>query len=197
MSSEISVIAVSDQTSLNAAIEQLDQTTASGNYQIQFTGNITEGQAGQPDGIYAISLQSGVTLTIDGGGYSLNGGGSNGGLAVISGDVTIQNLTITDTVAQGGNGSGNGGGGAGLGGGLFVGPTANVTLDNVSFSNDAAKGGNGGTGGFAGAGGNSSLILPAGNDGNPGTPGTPGIPGTPSGAEWHGRRARRNGWRRP
>jgi large repetitive protein len=122
---------VSDQASLNAAIEQIDQATAPGAYQINFTGDITEGESGQPDGIYALSLQSGVTLTIDGGGYTLNGGDSNSGLAVISGDVTIQNLTIADTLAQGGSGTGDGGGGAGLGGGLFVGPTANVTLDNV------------------------------------------------------------------
>ena len=180
MSSPVNVIEVSDQATLNAAIEQLDQTTTPGNYQIQFTGNITEGESGQPDGIYAISLHSGVTLTIEGGNFSLNGAGSDGGLAVISGNVTIQNLTITDTLAQGGAGTGDGGGGAGLGGGLFVGPTANVTLDNVSFSEDAAKGGDGGTGGFAGAGGNSSLLLPAGNDGGAGAGGTAGAQGTPN-----------------
>jgi hypothetical protein len=174
------VFTVSDQASLNAAIEQLDQTTTPGAYQINFSGDITEGQSGQPDGIYALSLQSGVTLTIDGGGHSLNGGDSNGGLAVISGDVTIQNLTIADTLAQGGSGTGDGGGGAGLGGGLFVGPTANVTLDNVSFSHDAAQGGDGGLGGSAGAGGNSNLILPAGNAGHTGAAGTAGAPGTPS-----------------
>ena len=169
-------ITVSSSADLNSAIEQLDQTTTAGNYTIVFTGNITEGEPGQPDGIYAISLQSGVTLTIDGGGYALDGAGSNGGLAVISGDVTIQNLSINGTLAQGGAGQGDGGGGAGLGGGLFVGETANVTLDNVLFTGDAAQGGAGGDGGAA-AGGNSSIIFaPKSATGHPAAGGAQGLP---------------------
>ena len=172
-----SPITVSSQADLNSAIEQLDQTTTAGNYTIVFTGNITEGEPGQPDGIYAISLQSGVTLTIDGGGYALDGAGSNGGLAVISGDVTIQNLSINGTLAQGGAGQGDGGGGAGLGGGLFVGETANVTLDNVLFTGDAAQGGAGGDGGAA-AGGNSSIIFaPKSATGHPAAGGAQGAAG--------------------
>lgn len=76
------------------------------------------------------------------------------------GTVTLQNLTIQNAVAKGGNGGTGGGGGMGAGGGLFVGndgtfpflqPT--VTLQNVSFSNTLAQGGNGSTRGVADSGG--------------------------------------------
>ena len=139
-------IIVSTQDQLNAAILQLETTATSGAYTISFATTITEGEAGQPAGIYAISLPTGVSLTIQGGGFALNGAGQAGGLAVLGGQVTIDDLTIEDTVAQGGDGDGSAGGGAGLGGGLFVGPTAHVTIDNLTFQGDQAVGGNGGNG---------------------------------------------------
>src|SRR4051812_34922675 len=83
-------------------------------------------------------------LVIDGGGHTLSGnsqfrgffvaGFSDGGSQFVS--ATIQNLTIANTLARGGDGgsgTAGGGGGGGLGGGLFVGPLANVTLSNVNF----------------------------------------------------------------
>ncbi|MGO8740102.1 Hint domain-containing protein [Rhodoblastus sp.] len=172
------VISVNSQTSLNAAIETVNGS-APGAYEIQITSSFTEGDAGQPAGLYAINLQSGVTLTINGDGQVLSGGGADGGLAVLSGNVTIESLTIEDTVAAGGAGSKSGGGGAGLGGGLFVGPTAKVTLDNVLFQSDEAKGGNAGDGGGGGAGGNSSLLIaPTGAPGGDGAKGADGASGT-------------------
>ena len=177
-----SPIQVSTQAELNSAIKQMDSTSAPGDYTIQLTGDIDEGQAGQPAGIDAISLASGVNLTIDGQNNKIDGAGGNGGLAVLQGNVTIQSLTLEDTVAQGGDGSGSGGGGAGLGGGLFVGTGAHVTVDDLTFTGDAAKGGDGGAGGGGGAGGVSSLIAPPlGNTGAPGTPGLSygGLTGTP------------------
>jgi T5SS/PEP-CTERM-associated repeat protein len=150
---------VSSQTELNAAIEALDQQTTPGSYTIKISGDITEGDPGQPAGIVAIDLASGVTLTIDGGGHVLNGAGANSGLAVLGGKVTISDLTIEDTVATGGDGDHSGGGGAGLGGGLFVGPGGNVVISNVQFANDSAVGGKGGAGGGGGGGGNSSVIY--------------------------------------
>jgi hypothetical protein len=180
-------ITVSSQTQLNDAIEELDQA-GTGAFNIVFSSDITEGTtATKPAGLYALDVGKNVTVTIDGAGYTLDGAGKYGGLAVIAGKVTIESLTIEDTVAQGGSGSGNGGGGAGLGGGLFVGPTAAVTLNNVSFKTDAAKGGNGGHGAAAGYGGNvtggaggkSSLLVPL--LGGNGTNGSAGAAG--SGAE--------------
>ncbi len=156
-SSLSSTMTVSTQAELNDAIIQLDQTD-SGDYTIALTGDITE--SGPPGGIYALDLVSGVNVTIDGAGHTLNGGGTSGGLAVIGGKVSIADLTIEDTVAQGAAGDGGGGGGAGLGGGLFVGPNATVSVSNVTFEQDAAKGGDGGAGGGGGAGGNASLLVP-------------------------------------
>src|SRR5580692_684451 len=72
--------------------------------------------------INAINLQAGVTLDIEGDGATLDGENTTRGLFVYSGVVTIENLTVANAKAVGGNavnGAG-GGGGAGLGGGLFV-----------------------------------------------------------------------------
>jgi hypothetical protein len=175
-------VTVTTQAELNSAIETIDRTSAPGTYTITFGGDITEGQAGQPAGIDAISAAPGVNVIINGGSHVLDGKFANGGLAVLGGKVTIESLTIEDTVAQGGAGANSGGGGAGLGGGLFVGPTASVTLQDVSFQGDAARGGAGGSGGGGGAGGKSSLIVPdLGGAGSPGASGGGGATGTNAG----------------
>jgi hypothetical protein len=161
---------VSDAASLNTAIAAADNAAAnSGAIEIDITVPIFLGTTA----LDAINLASGVTLDIEGGNNTINGGGTEQGLFVYAGNVTINNLTIADTVAQGGKGSSGGGGGAGLGGGLFIAnDSANaagtagtnpgqVTLDNVTFSNDSAKGGNGGGGSDGGGGG-----LDGGNGGN-------------------------------
>ena len=172
-----------------------NNTLSAGAYTIRFTRNITldgtaggtyasqnaDGTTGRPltlnsgsalytvsgsSQLYALNLTNGTSVTIDGGGFTLDGNGANtngaqayNGFFVYNGQVAIQNLTIANTLAQGGNGApGNSGGGAGLGGGLFVAGTGNldgsgnplvtggnVTLMNVSFSNNRAVGGAGGT----------------------------------------------------
>ena len=114
------------------------------------------------------------TLTINGGNFTLSGNSQFRGLLVQSGAVAINDLTIANAKAQGGNGGqggvfgGGGGGGAGLGGALFVGSAASVTVSNVSLKDDAAVGGNGGSrantdsrgggggGGFLGNGGSAA-----------------------------------------
>ncbi|HKV14881.1 MAG TPA: hypothetical protein VJQ81_07530, partial [Reyranella sp.] len=107
---------------------------------ITFTGNVTLG-SNLP------TLQRNVT--IDGGNFTLSGGGKYRGLFVQSGTVAVNNLTIANATAQGGNGGnanggGGGGGGAGLGGALFVAAGATVTASNVNLQNSQARGGNGG-----------------------------------------------------
>ena len=74
--------------------------------------------------------------------------------------VTIQDLAITNTRAQGGVGGSTGdgvggGGGAGLGGALFIANGATVTVSRVSLVGNGAAGGTGSsaTGGRIGAGG--------------------------------------------
>src|SRR5215471_9452717 len=83
-----------------------------------------------------------TSVTIDGGGHTLSGANQFRGLMIAGWDsslpslpspinVTVQNLTIANTVAQGGTGGdGNtgGGGGAGLGGAIFFGSSAAVTV---------------------------------------------------------------------
>ncbi len=59
-------------------------------------------------------------------------------LFVQSGTVTVNNITLSNLTAQGGNGSG---GGAGMGGGVFVNTGAVVTLTNVNFYGNQAIGG--------------------------------------------------------
>src|ERR1700724_1832908 len=134
----MTTINVGTEQALNQAIATVDAAT-SGNYVIQITANITEGTDtgaaitfnGQtlsaPADLYALNLQSGVSLTINGsksagGSYTLSGGGAFRGLLAYAGLVTIQNLNIANTVASGGTGGAGflaGGGGAGLGGGVF------------------------------------------------------------------------------
>ncbi|GGA43267.1 VCBS repeat-containing protein [Okeania sp. KiyG1] len=63
-------------------------------------------------------------------------------LFVRSGTVNINNLTLTNGKAQGGN-SDQGGGGAGMGGALFI-YDGNVSVDSVNFSNNQAIGGDSG-----------------------------------------------------
>jgi len=112
----------------------------------------------------------GTSITIEGGGHSLSGNSQYRGLFVaafgaplVGGplvpravSVTIQNLTIRDTVATGGSGGAGGpggGGGAGMGGALFVGDQASVSVSNVNLLSNAAVGGVGGAGGTGDNGG--------------------------------------------
>lgn len=107
------------------------------------------------------------------------------GFMVLSGNVTLSNLNLTNMVAQGSNGC------LGAGGGLFVanlpacspygikGSASSVTLSNVSFSNCSALGGSvtdcavGGSGGAPGSNDNDNGDHDGygGNNGNPGNQG--------------------------
>ena len=136
------------EAQLNAAIAALDGTTVAGTYTIALTGSI-----GLATALNALNLHAGVSVVIDGQGNLLDGLNTQRGLFVYVGVVTIQNLTIQNAAAAGGNGGSGGGGGAGLGGGLFVASSGTVALSNVTFTNDQARGGNGSVGSFGGGGG--------------------------------------------
>jgi hypothetical protein len=142
-------------------------------------------------------------FTINGGAnhLTISGAGQHRIFFADSGHIRIENLTLADGFAHGGDGGngidGNGGGGGlGAGGALFVrgsldGHTAaRVTLVNVSFHNDAAHGGNGGNdpepttsfsliGGGGGLGGNggSNFTGPGGAGGGGAFPGQDGASG--------------------
>ena len=163
--------AVSSAAELSADIKKIDLASqATGgdgtNYVITLKPGATLTEAAD---LFAVNLHGNDTLTIDGQGATLDGASAHRGLFIYSGAVTIQNLTIANAVARGGNGAfGGGGGGAGLGGGLFVASdtahgaaSSQVTLNNVVFQNDAAVGGTGGLsvdgGFFVGGGGGGGL----------------------------------------
>ena len=101
----------------------------------------TPGAAFNP---YPLLRPASGTLTVEGDGATLDGGGMNRPFFVYSGAVKIRNVTLANTKASGGNGVLGGGGGAGLGGAIFVYRGAQVTAENVTFSANSASGGNGG-----------------------------------------------------
>ena len=148
-------------------------TTANGNAEadtINVTGNITL------TGSLPV-LEDADGLTVDLGGNTVSGGGANRIFFVNSGTATIQNGTLADGFAQGGNGGdggsgsnigGAGGGGLGAGGALFVRGDTNpvVTLAGVNFSSNSAEGGDGGSAGagaFTGGGGGGGLSVDGGD----------------------------------
>ncbi len=95
---------------------------------------------------------------------------------IVQGTATLQNLTIQNGVAQGGNGgnggapsgaTGGGGAGAGLGGALFI-DSAAVTINNVNFIDNGASAGRGGSGTTSGGGGGGGGMGGNGGDGSGG-----------------------------
>ncbi|MET4799715.1 hypothetical protein [Bradyrhizobium sp. LB11.1] len=144
---------------LVADIAAIDLTGAYSHVNTHYTFNIV-GDLVLSTQLAAFNLASGDTLTIHGNGRTLDAHGLPG-LFVYSGTIDIDNLSIINAVAKGGDSTSGGGGGAGLGGGLFIASGGAVTLDNVSFAHDRAVGGNGsyfsgysasGGGGMGGAG---------------------------------------------
>lgn len=159
-------INVTSAASLATAITEADTNSGNGPpFTINFQNNITLSSV-----LPAINPVGNVT--INGNGYTLNGGGLQG-LFVYSGTVAIQNLTITDATAAGGAGGGGGyasagGGGLGAGGGLFVAANANVTVSNVQLTNNSAVGGAGGAASYfvSGGAGGGGLGGPGGGVSN-------------------------------
>jgi autotransporter-associated beta strand protein len=163
-------LSVGSEGALNTAIATINtaSTAAPGSaYIIDLTGNIplTSGP------LLKIDPGSRASLAINGNGFAIDGQGAEHGLIVLSGNVSLDNLTIKNAVAQGGAGGaggfgepfqlggGAGGGGAGLGGGLLIG-AANVALNDVSFTGDKAIGGDGG--GIGSGGGGTAGLSPDG-----------------------------------
>ena len=187
-------IPVSNDATLRAAI-----TGANSGDRIVFQNNITL-SADLP------LVQTNVAIV--GNGNSLSGNNQFRGLFIgaFSGStqvpvaVSVQDLAITNTTAQGGAGgigSAGAGGGAGLGGALFVANQATVTVSNVSLTANVAVGGNGGSGGGLIGGGGGGMGGSGANGGGGGAsggggglgfgasgggPSTGGQPGIASGA---------------
>ncbi len=178
------VLTASDATSLISALTTIDNDPVN-SYRIDITQNITLTGS---DTLPVITSTS--VITINGGGYTLNGGGVQRGFFVYSGTVAINDLAIANAVASGGGGGSGlsaGGGGLGAGGALFVANGANVTVSNVQMTGGAATGGagggsgpsRGGGGGMGGAGGNGN--TGAGGGGGVGLSANGGVGGNNAG----------------
>ncbi|HBY26080.1 MAG TPA: hypothetical protein DEH75_05955, partial [Bradyrhizobium sp.] len=132
-----------DGASLVTALTTIDNNPGA-SYTLNITQNIT-----LTSGTTLPIINSRGTVTINGGNFTLDGGGVQRGLFVYSGTVAVNNLTIQNAVAKGGNGGsgfdGGGGGGMGAGGALFVASGASVTVSNVSLASNQANGGSGGS----------------------------------------------------
>ena len=135
---------VANATDLVSALTTVDNNPGS-SYVINITGTIT-----LTAGTTLPAINSTSSVTINGvSGAILNGGNVQRGFFVYQGTVTINNLTIENTVAQGGTGGaggGGGGGGGGLGGALFVASGASLSVSNVTLTGNSAVGGAGGNG---------------------------------------------------
>src|SRR6202011_37007 len=93
----VMTIDVSNEIELNQAIASADAAT-SGSFDIVFTLSITEGTdvgnsitfgaqtLSAPPDLYALNLASGVSVTIDGGGNTLDGAGAYRGFFVYAGN---------------------------------------------------------------------------------------------------------------
>jgi autotransporter-associated beta strand protein len=94
---------VASEADLNAALTQIDLGghSAAPNvaYRITFTAGFT-----LTTDLYAINLPTGSTLTIDGAGFALDGGGKYRGFFDYAGGLTLENMTIQNAVATGGAG---------------------------------------------------------------------------------------------
>ena len=135
---------VATAADLVSALTTIDATP--GTYTINITADITL-TAGTT--LPAIT-GSANNLTINGGSHTIDGGSVQRGFFVYQGSVAINDLSIQNTLAQGGTGGGlggAGGGGAGLGGALFVASGASLSVSNVALTGNQALGGAGGAGG--------------------------------------------------
>ena len=132
---EGTLIAVGNEAALRSAI-------SSGVREIELSTNIT---------LTSALPHITSSVTIEGNGYKIDGQDSYQLLVVKNNaSVILQDLTLANGLAKGGDGVGGGGGGLGAGGALYL-ESGTVTTDNVAFSSSRAIGGN--ATGTAGSGG--------------------------------------------
>ncbi len=159
------------QTELRGALNQVNIFSDSTGYIINFTG--TPSPIPLAAMLPVLNLNFPFPLTIDGGTGApivINGQGAHRGFVANRGTTTINNMTIENVVANGGNGgAAGGGGGMGAGAGLFVRGGATVSLSKTSISGAANIGGNGGAAGVIGLSGGGGGL--GGNGGNVNTGG--------------------------
>lgn len=183
---------VTNETELAAAITTANSNGDTSNT-INVIANITLTAPLPPLGLRDTSGQPLATspLTINGNGNTVSGGGTQRIFFANTGEIAINDVTLADGRAKGGDGGTGGGGqagggGLGAGGALFVRGAdagadtgASVTLSGVAFAGNQSIGGKGGaddsergasknTGGGGGLGGDGGTGFIVGNGGGGG-----------------------------
>ena len=151
--------------SLRAAIETFN-ATAPGIHDIVVQSGVGNINLGSP----LPTLSAGGQVTIQGNGVTVDGQSAHRIFYVESGFLHLEDLTLQNGHASGGDGgdgSGGGGGGMGAGGAIFTEFGGSATIRGVRFINNTADGGDGGDANTAIAGGGGGGGLD--NDGADGT----------------------------
>jgi hypothetical protein len=149
-----------------------DSSLAGQTITLSLTGDDTIGPSALP-----VTTALNIDGPSSGSGVTLSGGGAGSDLRLFyvspSGNLTLQDLTLSNGSAPGGSGAsqyGAGGGGAGLGGAIFNRGT--LTVQASTLSGNMALGGNGGNGGqgrgVGGGGGGLGANASYRYGGNPG-----------------------------
>jgi hypothetical protein len=202
----VTTLADSGAGTLRAAVAQadLDSTPDTIQFQSGLTGTIDLSTIGDTSaGPAALVITNNITIleSPTGGGITIDCAGGAPAMRLFTvasdGNLTLENLTLSGGLAQGGNGGsggrGGGGGGAGLGGAIFN--LGSLTINNCTLTDNQAIGGAGGIGtnnlsyggsgggGMASAGAAGSTSGPGGVGGGPngGTAGSASAPGSSGG----------------
>lgn len=155
------------QTALtsSAANGEADTITLTADLSASSGADFVTGTGGQD--LLRIALTDAMTLTIVGGGHTVDANSFGRVLEVSSGTVSISNLILREGAVAGDGGDAHQAGGAGLGGGIYN--AGDLTLTNVTVIANTASGGGGGGGGFyscgGGGGGGPGLFAGAGGNG--------------------------------
>lgn len=152
---QVVVHQVSNSAQFASAIAAINADPTS-NHRIEVTGTVTMAEQVQAIKISGNLTVVGMTPT-----STIDGASTYRPFFISSGSVAIQDLTLINGRAAGGNGGAGGGGGLGAGGAIFADTGSSLSLKNINFNGNAAQGGNGGTlmqgmgggGGLGGAGG--------------------------------------------
>jgi hypothetical protein len=122
---------VASETDLNAALTAINaggnDAAPNTNYVINLTGDVSLNTA-----LTAIALPTGSTLTINGNGDTIDGSGTQHGLQVLQGALTLNQINLNHLAASSSAGDSFGGGA------LYVGGNGRVSLNSVSTANDIA-----------------------------------------------------------
>jgi hypothetical protein len=146
---------------LRFAINQLNASGTSGNSASNNTININSGlgtitlTANLP-----VIQNNGVTINGPSTGQTISGAATYGLFNTYNASLTMNNLILSQGLAQGGNGYSGGGGGLGAGGGIYIDYGQTLNISSLTIQNCLAQGGAGSnqSSGYGGGGGASWTI---------------------------------------